>query len=207
MKSITTKDIISRVRIKLDEIGLNESDMVGDTDNSDIDTVIKSCIGEAHRLCVLNADASLLEGEASYPSLSIGSDMVGRVSLPPNFLRLVSVRLSSWQSAASEVIEEGSPEYRMQSDPYCCGTWYSPVAALVYNGSTRQIELYKAKTTTDTLRSFVTISQYDGGDTVSVPDQLEGALIYYVAMLTATTFREDVAADFQRIAKSMLGIE
>lgn len=207
MKSISVKDIVTRVRVKLDEIGINESGMVGDTDNEDIDTVIKSCIGDAHRLCVLNADSFLLEGESSSPSMTIDSDMVGRVSLPSGFLRLVKVRLSSWKSAASEVIEEGSPEYRMQSDPYLCGTWYSPVAALVHNGSTLQIELFKAKSTSDTLKSFVIISQYNGGDFVSIPDQLENAFIYYVAMLTATTFREDAASDFLKIAKSMLGIE
>ena len=47
MKTLSVEDIIGLVRTKYDEIGLNESEMISSTDDSDIHSVIRSCIGEA----------------------------------------------------------------------------------------------------------------------------------------------------------------
>lgn len=209
MKTYTISQVVEAVRVKLDEAKLNESEMLGATDDSDMDNLIRSCINDAYRFVINSADLSMLEGkQLTGAVLTIDDDLIGHVSLPEDFLRGITFRLSSWQSAASDIITEDSPEYRMQSDPYACGTWQHPVAALVHTTSGRKIELYKAKSTGDSLKSFVYAPQWDkGSENVDVPDQLAESFIYYVAGLTATTFREDVANDFFKVARSLIGLE
>lgn len=209
MKTLSIADIVQKVRAKYDEIALNESDMMAEADDSDFDVIVKSCISDAYRFVVNSADLSMLEGkQLTGGSMTIDSNLVGHVALPDDFLRGLTFRLSSWQSSASDIITEDTPEYRMQSDPYACGTYQNPVAAIVHTSSGRELELYKAKSSNDTLRSFVYMPAWDSSsESVDIPDQVADAFIYYVAGLTATTFREDVANDFFKVARGLLGIE
>lgn len=209
MKTYTISQVVEKVRTKYDEIAPNESEMLGTTDDSDMDKIIESCINDAYRFVIQAADLSMLEGkQLTGAVLTIDDDLTGHVSLPADFLRGITFRLSSWQSAASDIITEDTAEYRMQSDPYACGTWQHPVAALVHTAGGREVELYKAKTKDDTLKSFVYAQMWDTeSENVSVPDHLAEAFIYYVAGLTATTFREDVANDFFKVARGLLGLE
>lgn len=209
MKNLSIEDIVAKVRVKLDEIGLDESEMMDALeDNTNLDSVIKSCIAEAYRLINMSADISMLEGVQGTASLSIDSNKVGRVTLPDNFLRLVSVRLSSWISSYSKLITENSPEYRMQSNKWVCGSPECPVAALVHRNGDRVLELFKAASENDTLTSFVYIpSVSSDAESVIISDQLAESLIYYVAALAMVTFREDVANDFFKVGRSLIGIE
>lgn len=209
MKTYTLQQIVDEVRIRYDEIALNGSDMMESTDDSDIDTIITSNIGPAYRFVTFSADLSMLEGKhLEDGELTIDSELVGHVSLPGDFLRGITARLSSWKSSFSEIISEDSTEYRMQSDPYACGTYQHPVVALVHTSTGRELEFYKAKDASDTLKSLVYVPAWDeASESVDIPDQVSEAFIYYVAALTATTFREDVANDFFKVAKGLLGIE
>lgn len=211
MKTYSIKQIVEQVRIKYDEFGAAESEMIVSPDNVDMDTIIASNIGAAYHFVMMGADLSMLEGKnlkVDDESLEIDKDLVGHIKLPDDFLRVVTVRLSSWKSSPANVITEGMPEYRMQSDPYACGTFQYPVMAIVNSVEGRFLELYKARTQEDTLKSFVYVPSWSSGNNeVNIPDMLSDAFIYYVAGLTATTFREDVANDFIKVAKGLIGIE
>lgn len=211
MKTYSVEQIIEQVRIKYDEFGTDESEMIVSPDNVDMDTIIASNIGAAYHFVMMGADLSMLEGQnlkVDDDSLEIDKDLVGHIKLPDDFLRVVTVRLSSWKSSPANVITEGMPEYRMQSDPYACGTFQYPVMAIVNSVEGRFLELYKARTQEDTLKSFVYVPSWSSGNNeVNIPDMLSDAFIYYVAGLTATTFREDVANDFIKVAKGLIGIE
>lgn len=208
MKTLSIDEIVSMVRTKYDEISTNESEMIGNTDDSNFETVVRSCIPDAYRFVVNSADLSMLEGKSLQTNPTIDDNLIAHIELPDDFLRCVTVRLSSWHSSANEIITEDTPEYRMQVDPYACGTYQYPVAALVHTSNGRKIELYKAKTKQDTILSFVYMPMWKNGETdVEIPDLLAESFIYYVAALTATTFREDVANDFFKVAKSIIGIE
>lgn len=210
MKKYTIDNIVSLVRVKLDEIGLNESEMSGnDEDNKNLDTVIKSCISEAYKMVYLMADVTMIEGkDNSGASLAIDSNLVGRVSVPSDFIRLVGIRLSSWSSSKSTAVPEDSPEYRMQSNRWICGSPSQPVVALVNGNNGRVLELYKANSTGDTLKSFVYVpSVSDSATSIEMSEQLSGAFIYFVAGLTMVTFREDVADNFFKIGRNLLGLE
>lgn len=210
MKTISIEQIVEDVRIKYDEILLNESNMMDtEIDDDNFNIVVKSCIDDAYRFVVNNADLSMLEGkQLENGELRIDENLVAHIKLPNDFLRGLTFRLTSWQSSSSDIITEESPEYRMQSDPYACGTFQNPIAAIVHTASGREIELYKAKSQEDKLKSFLYMPSLSKEDKdVKIPDQLLESFIYYVAGLTATTFREDVANDFFKVAKGLLGIE
>lgn len=210
MKTFTIDEIIDAVRVKLDEIGLNESEMMdAEEDNINLDEVIKSCISEAYRMVSLLADVSMIEGkDGSGSALTIGSDLVGRVTLPSDFIRLVGIRLSSWNSAKSSAVPEDSPEYRMQSNKWVCGSPSRPVVALVSNGSSRVLELYKAMSSRDTLKSFTYVASISkNAASVGISEQLSDAFIYFVAGLTMVTFREDVADKLFAVGRNLLGLE
>lgn len=209
MKTIEVKDIINDVRVKLDEIGLNESEMAVEVeDNTNLDKVIKSCLPTAYNFVCENADASMLEGKSGNAALTINSEMVGKITLPDDFLRLINVRLSSWNSSFSKIITEDSPEYRMQSNRWLCGSPECPIAAIIHSTSGRELELYKASSSNDSLRSFMYIPIYDGiSETLEVSDQIYEAFIYYAAGLTLTTFREELSENMFAIAKGLLNME
>lgn len=210
MKRYSIEKIIELVRTKLDEIELNESEMQDlDYDNENLDKVIKSCISEAYKMVSLLADVSMIEGkDGSGSSLRIGADLVGRVSVPADFVRLVGIRLSSWASSKAVAVFEDSPEYRMQSNKWVCGSANRPVVALVNEKSGRVLELYKASSTNDTLRSFTYVASVaDDAESVDISDQLAGAFIYFVAGLTLVTFREDAAENFFKIGRNLIGLD
>ena len=53
---ISVSDIVSEVKICIDEIGLNDAEFLGTQDNEEMDTIIKSKISEALRFVNGNAD-------------------------------------------------------------------------------------------------------------------------------------------------------
>jgi len=210
MKKYTIDEIISLARAKLDEIGLNDSEMAEtDTDNANVNTIIKSCIADAYRTVAMLADVALIEAkDGSGATLSIDSNLVGKISLPSDFLRLVSVRLSSWVSSRDTAVPEDSDLYRMQSNKWVCGSPDMPVAALVNGPDGRALELYKAASTGDTLRSFTYVASIDkNASEVNISDQLADAFIYFVAGLTAVSLQEPVADNLLKIARGLIGVE
>lgn len=209
MKTLKVDDIIEEVRKKLDEVNANEQEEgYSDEENDNVDNLIKSCIPEGYRLTILAAPQSMLVGKAvENPDLGIDDKMVGTLSLPKDFLRLVNVRLESWISSCSNFITEDEPQYRMQSNSWVCGNPYSPVVAVVDTNEGKKLELYKAKTNTDSLKTFTYIPVADTTSDISIPNQLVGSFIYYTAGLVLAAYKEDNAEDCFKIARSLMGLE
>lgn len=209
MKTLVLKDILEEVRKKLDEVNANEfEEGYSDEEGSNTDSLIKSCIPEAYRLTILAAPQSMVEGHPyDGHELSINDDLVGTVSLPEDFLRLVNVRLSSWISSCSDVITEDEPTYRMQSNKWVCGSPKNPVVAVVDTESGKKLELYKAASKEDKVRVFSYLPVVNADGNIDIPNQLEGSFIYYTAGLVLASYREDNAEDCFKIARSLMGLE
>jgi hypothetical protein len=210
MKTLKFSDIIDKVRLKLDEIGVNESEMMEALeDNSNLDSVIESYIKQAYEYVMTNASLSLLDGnDGSTISLAVSDDLVATVALPDDFMRLINIRLSSWKSSLSNLITEDAPEYRAQSNKWLCGNPECPVVAMVHTKDGRKFELYKASSKDDKLSAFSYIpSLGESSDSVSIPNELAEAFICYIAALTLTTFKDEQANGFISITNSILGIQ
>ena len=209
MKKLSIDDIIEEVRKKLDDVNANEDEMeYSDEETDNLNILIKSCIPEGYRFTMLAAPMSMLEGVTPTEVDLTIKDKVGTLSLPKDFLRLVNVRLNSWISSCSNFITEDEPSYRMQSNEWICGNPQSPVVAVVETSEGKKLELYKAASDTDTLKTFtyIPIADTTSGE-IYIPNQLEGSFIYYTAALVQATYREENAEDLFKVARSLMGLE
>ncbi len=212
---MTVQDIVTRVRAAIDELTGNDSAFLGQSsDEVNLTRVIVDKIGYALRHILENAPLEKLDNSV-YQTLtaaelasnfSISSDLVGKVKLPADLIRIIEARLSSWSHFPIPE-DDTSQVYLMQQDTYARGSWDRPVNILTYDKTDRVLEMYCAKAATDTL-SFTFIRKPDVSNidtshletTVSIPASLEASLIYQVAGLSMVAFREDVAASLFAIA-------
>lgn len=142
----------------------------------------------------------------------------GRLKLPDDLLHIVDARLSSW-THFPKPLSDSSQEAIMQLDQYARGSWDRPVNILTYDGANRYLDMYCAKVGTGTgvdtfkftlirkpeLVDYSELDPEDYDDTdVDVPDLLEASLIYQIAGMAMTAFREDVSASLFAIAQKYL---
>lgn len=225
---MTVQDIVNRVRLAIDEYTLEGTSFAQlSTDEQDLTRIIVDKIPYALQQVIEEAPLDKLDDDMfeTLTSTQIASnfalveidphpagttyegDYMGRLKLPDDYLRIVEARLSSWSHYP---IPEPSTSqvYLMQQDQYARGSWDRPVNILTFNGSDKVLEMYCAKTSSDTLQ-FVYIAKPDmtNVDTehpttpVDVPSKLEASLIYQVAGLTMMAYREDIAGTLLAISK------
>ena len=219
---MTVQEIVTRVRAAIDELMQNDSQFLRQsTDEANLTSVIVDKIGYAlqHLLEIapldkLDSDVyEELTPQELQTNFSIDSELVGRVKLPKDLLRIIEARLSSWSHFPIPV-SDTSQVYLMQQDKYARGSWDRPVNILTYIGADKTLEMYCAKESSDTL-NFVFIRKPDMSniDTdhmsaeVDVPAGLDASLIYQIAGLSMVAFREDVAASLFAIAARYLDPE
>ena len=219
---MTVQEIVTRVRAAIDELMQNDSQFLRQsTDEANLTSVIVDKIGYAlqHLLEIapldkLDSDVyEELTPQELQTNFSIDSELVGRVKLPKDILRIIAARLSSWSHFPIPV-SDTSQVYLMQQDKYARGSWDRPVNILTYIGADKTLEMYCAKESSDKL-NFVFIRKPDMSniDTdhmsaeVDVPAGLEASLIYQIAGLSMVAFREDVAASLFAIAARYLDPE
>ena len=220
---MTVQEIVTRVRAAIDELMENDSAFIRQTtDEANLTRVIVDKIGYALQHIFETApiekfDSSVFE---EYNSTELASNfsidsttLVGKLTLPTGLLRIVTARLSSWSHFPIPE-PDTSQVYLMQQDTYARGSWDRPVNILTYSGTARVLEMYCAKTASDTLR-FVFIRKPEEKTTTGedpqqyydVPPALEASLIYQIAGLTMLAFKEDVAASLFAIADRYLDKE
>lgn len=215
---MTVQEIVTKVRSAIDELMENGSEfLLQSTDEANLTRIIVDKISYALQYIFENAPLDKLDSSiystlssAEASRFSIDSELVGRLRLPTDTLRIIEARLSSWSHFP---IPEPSTSqvYLMQQDTYARGSWDRPVNILTYDGTDKVLEMYCAKQSSDTLK-FVLIRKpgtysADSMQTdVTVPAALQAALVYQVAGLSMVAFREDVSASLFSIAdKYMTG--
>lgn len=203
------EEIVSDVKICIDEIGLNDAEFVGSQDNVEMDTIISSKILDALRFVQGNADWSLLEPDLFIDRNTEGVkvvDGIGKIVLPDNFMRLCYARFKSWPLFLSDLIYWNDKEYATLSDPYATGTWERPKIAMTMHKK-RTLELYKAKDDEDEIEVGVITEPFisDEGK-VNISEKLYIALVYYIAGLTLLTYNAPHADDLMNQALVLMGV-
>lgn len=219
---MTVQEIVRRARSCIDELMVNDSSfLLSSEDEQNLTQVIIDKIGYAlQRVMELAPQEKLDDGfveelsqEEMAERFAITTDLVGMLKLPIDLLRIVEARLSSW--SYYPLPESASEQtYLMQADEWARGSWDRPVNILTWDGKDRILEMYCAKSASDTLLfSFVKkpdvsgISASDLSVDVAIPTQLEASLIYQVSGLAMLAFREDVAASLLAVSEKYLDIE
>lgn len=133
-------EIITRIRLILDEIGLNDSDFEGEKDEQDLDKMIEEFSLEALRFVNLNAPHELLEADqvlssgsrASFTTVKglIAGTAIGVFEQVDKFLRLVCARCSAWTKPVYEPIKEGTPSWDKLHNKFLTGTTEDPMVSV-----------------------------------------------------------------------------
>lgn len=223
MTTIAVSEIVRRVRSAIDELMQNDSSFLTQSeDEVNLTNVIIDKIGYAMQFVIENAPLEKLDGSVfetmtsgeiaerfSYENIGTLQDPVykGRLKLLTDILHIIDARLSSW-THFPKPLPDSSQEALMQQDQYARGSWDRPVNILTYDGADRYLDMYCARTNADTLKfTFIrkpAVTHYTSGDNVTVPSLLESSLIYQIAGMAMTAFREEVAASLFAIAQKYM---
>lgn len=209
MKSLSVDHIRKKVRACLDELGLNDACfMEEDQDSVEFNGVVEYRILEAVKYVHLNASHHLLDGIVlpGSPTISGG---VGKMTLPVNFLRLISFRMSDWIRPVCDIITEYDAEYHKQADEYARGTFESPVCALVKTGEGDVLEFYSCKDDKAKIAHalYLPLPVYEDVNHiphVSICEKLEDAIINQVAGLVLLTYKDQHADSLINLAQSYM---
>ncbi len=185
MEKLTKSEIYEKVRAFLDELGDNDAGfMLSDKDSSELNTIIDKVTPLSVRNIHISAPYRMLDGDMYVPSDFSVENKKATMTLPENFLRLVQVKLSSWNAPVVDVVTEDMPEYRMQANEYMRGTHYKPVCALVLLANGLQgLELFSAKDDEDNLSSLIILKEPEwasagaNGDYIEVAPRLKDSVI------------------------------
>ena len=202
---LTKPDIISKVRLRIDEIRANESDFDGSIDETDLDALIEGLSLEALTYVNANADVVLIEPDIVVSSANTPSGVsyeevtdlvegmtVGKFSVPSTFLRLVKAKNEDWYKSVREMVEEGDSAMEILHDPYLTGNKYHPYVATSLEpvqggGYIRNMLLFTVSPNSESYLAYMVKPTYTQNDELSVSQYLVEPFIYYLASLVLTT--------------------
>ena len=158
---MTVGEIIKAVRFCYDEEAIDSADFrnASAQDNTYMDNIIKSKIGDAVRWICLYSPAELLGGsdemngttpistgiliDVTVPAESITPVSYGaRVNLESDFIKLARVRVSEWHRAVKEPLREDSEEYLQIYDENGAKATYDRPQAAIIDKATKQLEVW-----------------------------------------------------------------
>ena len=189
-------EVIYKVRTLMDELGYNDADFVNtDIDNLNINNIIKSKILEAIRQVYLSSPYKYLSGE--YLSVVIESDGDKKYfNLPKDYLKVVSVKCSSWLKPVTDIIYEDDPLYILQSDIYTRGSSEFPVAAITKGEDSDRVELYTIKAEDIVSCCCILLPQFEkDGEitTIQYIEKLEPSIISQIAGMVTSILKDEIA--------------
>lgn len=205
----SAEEIVHDVRVCMDEIGLNDSEFMEGSDNTALDTIIRSKIVEALRFVNGNADLELLSTDREMNGTVSGLPATGgmvSVELPTNFMRLCYARLDEWPMAMSDYVLFTDKEYAPLKDKYATGTWERPRLALARKSGKKMLELYSSKGSESgySIGILTEPAETDGG--YEVKDKLSAAFVYYLTGLVLLTLKDEHADAMFNQALNIMGI-
>lgn len=143
MLSLSAAVVKEIVRKNLDELNENYSDVLGDTDSEDLDTIIVKSIAQAANHVHEIAPQDMLEGKFVVGSVA-GADGVSTFEITDNdYLRLVRCKPAGSSVYLRTAYNEDSPQGRMQLNPYTKATSDNP-CLIVRQGTSTTLDLYGA---------------------------------------------------------------
>lgn len=220
MKSITKSDLAKVIRTNLDELGVNESMMMGGSDDAMLDEMIWNVAGECADEIHSVAPVQLLDGKdlleegSGYDAKAISVDSTRKkVLLVPiqDVIRLVAFQATDSDYVVSEMIPEASPEGRMQLDSNICGVYDDPKVVLAQGSSDDSgqmryyslgTELGKDESASSKIKTLeVIFRQFGATDSVDVADNVTSNFYNLVTAKVLTIMGDQRAQEYYNKAK------
>lgn len=162
MTRVSMVDLIRDVRIALDENAEQSSYIQSNADNLELDDIIGAKLPEAARDVTEQADVEMLEPETMATVLTV-TDGGGRLTVPDDFLRLVSLKMKEWNRSVTVVAGEGSDIELMQRNRYTRGTAMKPVCVTAFDASGKKVLEFFGKGTVVERALYMPIPAVENG--------------------------------------------
>ena len=212
MEGYAVSDLVKEVKVLLDR----NQESAGLLAPSDSDTLsqaelIESKIVDAARIILSDAPEDMVEG-TSYTNAVTWKDSngyyVGKMVLPTDMLRILSVKADGWNRPA-EIISESDDAYKYQNCKYGVrGNPERPVAAIVHTANGKSIELYTSKKKDAKLAFiYVQVPSITTEQKISLPSVLKDSILYMAGYLTCISLGDtDTASGFLGVARKLAHI-
>ena len=210
MEGYAVSDLVKEVKVILDR----NQESAGLLSPSDSDTLsqaelIESKIVDAARIIL--SDAPEVEGTSCKNAVTWTDSngyYVGKMVLPTDMLRILSVKAEGWNRPA-EIISESDDAYKYQNCKYGVrGNPERPIAAIVHTANGKSIELYTSKKNDATLAFiYVQVPSITTEQKISLPSVLKDAILYMAGYLTCISLGDtDTASGFLGVARKLAHI-
>lgn len=210
MVEYAVSDLVKEVKVLLDR----NQESAGLLAPSDSDTLsqaelIESKIVDAARIIL--SDAPEVEGTSCKNAVTWTDSngyYVGKMVLPTDMLRILSVKAEGWNRPA-EIISESDDAYKYQNCKYGVrGNPERPIAAIVHTANGKSIELYTSTKQDATLAFiYVQVPSITTEQKISLPSVLKDAILYMSGYLTCISLGDtDTASGFLGVARKLAHI-
>ena len=213
MVEYAVSDLVKEVNVLLDR----NQESAGLLAPSDSDTLsqaelIESKIVDAARIILSDAPEDMVEGTSCTNDVTWTDDSngyyVGKMVLPTDMLRILSVKAEGWNRPA-EIISESDDAYKYQNCKYGVrGNPERPIAAIVHTANGKSIELYTSKKQDATLAFiYVQVPSITTEQKISLPSVLKDSILYMAGYLTCVSLGDtDTASGFLGVARKLAHI-
>lgn len=212
MVEYAVSDLVKEVKVLLDRnqesAGLLTPD---DTDTLSQAELIESKIVDAASIILSDAPEDMVEGTACMNAVTWEDSndyYVGKMILPTNMLRILSVKAEDWTRSAT-IISESDDAYKYQNCKYGVrGNPERPIAAIVHTTNGKSIELYTSKKQNATLAFiYVQVPSVTTEKKIMLPSILKDSIIYMAGYLTCISLGDtDTASGFLGVARKLAHI-
>lgn len=141
MTRADVNELIREVRIALDENAVQTEYMEENADNLELDDIIRAKLPEAVRDVTEAASVELLEPVVMTTEVAT-TDGGGTLTVPEDFLRIVSLKMEGWNRSVTTIAGEGSDIDLMQRNRYSRGTAMKPVCVMSHDASGNKVIEY-----------------------------------------------------------------
>ena len=212
MVEYAVSDLVKEVKVLLDRnqesAGLLAPD---DSDTLSQAELIESKIVDAARIILSDAPEDMVEGTSCTNAVTWTASngyYVGKMVLPTDMLRILSVKVEDWNRPAT-IISESDDAYKYQNCKYGVrGNPERPVAAIVHTPNGKSIELYTSKKQDATLAFiYVQVPSITTEQKISLPSVLKDSILYMAGYLTCISLGDtDTASEFIGVARKLAHI-
>lgn len=212
MVEYAVSDLVKDVKVLLDR----NQESAGLLAPSDSDTLsqaelIESKIVDAARIILSEAPEDMVEGTACTNEVTWTDSngyYVGKMVLPTDMLRILSVKAEGWNRPA-EIISESDDAYKYQNCKYGVrGNPERPIGAIVHTANGKSIELYTSTKQDATLAFiYVQVPSITTEQKISLPSVLKDSILYMAGYLTCVSLGDtDTASGFLGVARKLAHI-
>lgn len=194
MVNVLVTELVRDVRISLDENAAESVYLSGNSDNLELDEIIRLKLPEAAREVTETCEVGLLEPVVMGTTVT-ADDGGGVLTIPDDFLRLVFLKMKGWNRGVSVVAGEGSDTDLIQRNRYTRGTATKPVCVYGHDANGGRVIEYFGKGSVVEKALYMPLPAITGSGTsavLSLSRLLRDAIVKRTAELVAEARRAEV---------------